>query len=89
MIEFKVVLDLRQDIFTRALVGFMDAQAHNQVVAPCQNFVDMYRSHTEDPWPDIQDALAQANKQGEPSVCPLALCLRFAVSLFLASSGGV
>lgn len=29
---------VKSDVFTRALVGFIDAQAHNQVVAPCQNF---------------------------------------------------
>lgn len=36
--SFKVAFDLQSDIFTRALVGFIDAQGHNQVIAPCQNF---------------------------------------------------
>jgi hypothetical protein len=38
LLKLKGLENVKADIFTRALVGFIDAQAHNQVVAPCQNF---------------------------------------------------
>lgn len=38
MIHLQVAETLQNTIYARVIVGFMDAQAHNQVVAPCQNF---------------------------------------------------